>query len=292
MHRLASLVIAVTLSLCFTTELKARETIGLVLSTLNNPFFLSMRDGAENKADQLGCRLLVLNSQNDPVKEQAHIAQLAQQGVNAILLNPTDSEATSHSVTLANAANIPVITLDRSLPTGKIRTHIASDNVAGGKMAGDFIAQQLGQRAKVVQLKGLSGTSATQNRNKGFQLAIMRNRFELLASQSADFKRIQGRQIMASLLQAHPDVEAVFAHNDEMALGALQAIEASGKQVTLVGFDGTQEGVAAVKRGKMAATIAQQPALIGAIGVESAAKLVSGDAVDAYIPVPLELISN
>mgnify|MGYP000902978109 FL=1 len=193
---------------------------------------------------------------------------------------------------IANRNKIPVITLDRGALKGDVVSHIASDNVAGGKMAGDFIAQKLGGNAKVIQLEGLAGTSAARERGEGFKQAVTEHKFDVLASQPADFDRTKGLNVMENLLASKGAVQAVFAQNDEMALGALRALSAANKKVLVVGFDGTDDGIKAVKSGKMAATIAQQPALIGELGVVTADKLVKGEKVEAKIPVDLKVISE
>ena len=159
-------------------------------------------------------------------------------------------------------------------------------------MAGDFIAQKLGGNAKVIQLEGLAGTSAARERGEGFKQAVTEHKFDVLASQPADFDRTKGLNVMENLLASKGAVQAVFAQNDEMALGALRALSAANKKVLVVGFDGTDDGIKAVKSGKMAATIAQQPALIGELGVVTADKLVKGEKVEAKIPVDLKVISE
>ncbi len=184
------------------------------------------------------------------------------------------------------------MTLDRGASRGDVVSHIASDNVVGGEMAGHYIMEKVGEKAKVIQLEGIAGTSAARERGEGFMTAVKGSNMELLASQPADFDRTKGLNVMENLLAANPDVQAVFAQNDEMALGALRAVQASGKDVMIVGFDGTDDGIAAVNRGKLAATIAQQPDLIGALGVETAAKVLKGEKVEEYIPVPLKVVTK
>ena len=235
---------------------------------------------------------MVLDSQNDPAKELSNVEDLTVRKVNAILINPTDSEAVGNAIRLANKANILVLTLDRGAAQGDVKAHIASDNVAGGKLAGDFIAEKLGSGAKVIQLEGIAGTSAARDRGEGFALAVTANKLQVLASQPADFDRTKGLNVMENLLAAHPTVQAVFAQNDEMALGAIRAVQAAGKEVMIVGFDGTDDGKAAVAKGKLAATVAQQPALIGAIGVETADKVLKGQPVEKSIPVPLQIVNK
>lgn len=276
-----------------TTAAQAAEKLALVVSTLNNPFFVSLKDGAQAEAKKMGFDLIVLDSQNDPAKELSNVEDVLNKGVKALLINPTDSDAVKAAVRTANRAHVPVITLDRSANGGKVATHIASDNVAGGKMAGDEIIKVLGGKGKVAELQGVPGTSAARDRGKGFHEAIKADKaIDLVASQPADFDRTKGLNVMENILQAHPGIQAVFAQNDEMALGALKAIEGSGKKIAIVGFDGTDDGIAAVKAGKMVATVAQQPDQIGALGVQAAAKVLKGEKVPAFTSVPLKLITK
>ncbi|SHO57362.1 ribose ABC transporter substrate-binding protein RbsB [Vibrio quintilis] len=292
MKKIATFIATALLSSMVSLSAQAQETIAIVLSTLNNPFFVTMKDGAEAKAKDLGYHLIVLDSQNDPSKELSNVEDLMVRGVKAILINPTDSDAVSNAIRMANRSKVPVITLDRGASRGNVVSHIASDNVAGGEMAGNFIADKLGDGAKVIQLEGIAGTSAARERGAGFMKTVKSRHFKLLASQPADFDRTKGLNVMENLLAAHPDLQAVFAQNDEMALGAIRAVQASGKKVMIVGFDGTDDGIKAVKRGQLAATIAQQPDMIGALGIETADKMLKGEKVPANIPVPLKVISQ
>ena len=269
-----------------------QKTIALVVSTLNNPFFVTLKEGAEAEAKKLGYSLTVLDSQNDSAREMTNVEDLTVKGVSAILLNPADSDAAGNAVRAANRADIPVITLDRGANGGEVKSHVASDNVAGGKMAGEFIVEKLGNKGSVLQLEGVPGTSAARDRGEGFMQAIADSKLTLAASQPADFDRTKGLNVTENLLQAHPDVKAIFAQNDEMALGAVKAVKAAGKDILVVGFDGTDEGVAAVKNGELAATVAQQAGKIGAIGVEIADKVLKGEKVEAYTPVTLKLITK
>lgn len=293
MKKLAILVSAVVLSSSVSVSAMAKDTMALVVSTLNNPFFVTLKDGAEHKAKALGYDLLVLDSQNDPAKELANVEDLTVRGVKVLLINPTDSDAVGNAIAIANKAKLPVLTLDRGANKGTVVSHIASDNIAGGKMAGDFIAAKLGEKAKIIQLEGIAGTSAARDRGAGFKQAADAHGFQILASQPADFDRTKGLNVMENLLSGHGDVQAVFAQNDEMALGAVRALQAAGKdKVLVVGFDGTDDGVKAIHKGKMAATVAQQPDQIGAIGVETADKVLKGQTVPASIPVPLKVVSK
>ncbi|BCS89802.1 D-ribose ABC transporter substrate-binding protein [Pseudodesulfovibrio sediminis] len=290
MKKLLTLAIALVLTMALGVSAQAKDTIALVVSTLNNPFFVTLKDGAVKQAGDMGYEIIVLDSQNDPAKELANVEDLIVRGVKAVLINPTDSDAVSNAIRLINKADIPVLTLDRGASRGTVASHIASDNVAGGEMAGNYMAEKLGKGAMVIQLEGLAGTSAARDRGAGFAKAVEANGFKVLASQPADFDRTKGLNVMENMLASHGDVQGVFAQNDEMALGAIRALKAAGKSVVVVGFDGTDDGVAAVKRGDMAGTIAQQPALIGSLGVQTADKVLKGEKVEAYIPVPLMVV--
>ena len=273
-------------------EAAGAAKIGLVVSTLNNPFFVSLKEGAEQKAKDMGMELVVLDSQNDPAQELANVEDLLTQGVSLILINPTDSDAVGNAIIAANNKNVPVVTLDRGANQGEVVSHIASDNVAGGVMAGEHIVSLLGGKGKVVELEGIAGTSAARDRGQGFNDAIAGTEIEVVAKQVADFDRTKGLSVMENILQAQPEIDAVFAHNDEMALGAQKAIEASGREIIIVGFDATDDAVAAVKEGKMSATVAQQPSLIGELGVETAKKILDGESVEDFVPVDLQLVTE
>lgn len=268
--------------------------IGLSISTLNNPFFVSLKEGAEKEAKAKGADIITVDAQNDSAKQVSDIEDLIQKGVDVLLINPTDSDAVTAAVESANSANIPVITVDRSANGGKVVSHIASDNVAGGKMAGEFILQKLGNKGKVVELEGIPGSSAARERGEGFHKAIDGvSDIKVVAKQAADFDRAKGLTVMENILQGNKDIQAVFAHNDEMALGALQAIEAAGlKNVVVVGFDATDDAVKAIKDGKMAATVAQKPTEIGKKGIETAIKVTKKESVEKFIPVSLDLVKQ
>lgn len=269
-------------------EASGDYTIGFSISTLNNPFFVTLSEGAEAKASELGATLSVVDAQDDASKQASDVEDLIQQGVDMILINPVDSEAVASAVASANNADIPVITVDRSAESGEVVSHIASDNVAGGEMAAEHLLSLVGDGAKVAELEGVPGSSAARERGEGFN-NIAADSLDVVAKQTANFNRAEGLSVMENILQANPDVTGVFAHNDEMALGALEAIEASGKDVTVVGFDATDDAVAAVEEGRLAGTIAQKPEMIGEMALETAIQHLDGEEVEASIPVELEL---
>lgn len=271
------------------TESDGEYNIGFSISTLNNPFFVTLSEGAETKAEELGAEISVVDAQNDAAKQASDVEDLIQQDVDLIMINPVDSEAVATAVESANNAGIPVISVDRSVEGGEVVSHIASDNVAGGELAGEYLLSLVEEGAQVAELQGVPGASATRERGEGFN-NVAQESLDVVAQQTANFDRAEGLTVMENILQSNPDIEGVFAHNDEMALGALEAIEASGKDIQVVGFDATEDAVQAVEEGRLAGTVAQKPELIGETGVETAFQFLEGEDVEASIPVELELI--
>jgi len=271
----------------------AAPKIGLAVSTLNNPFFVDLRDGALEEAKKAGLSITVADAQNDPNRQLSQVENFIEQGVSIILVNPCDSTAIVPAIKAANRAKIPVITVDRGADGGEVVCHIASDNVQGGQMAGEFLAKLIGNKGKVVELEGIPGTSAARDRGKGFNEVMKKYpNIKIVARQEAGFDRAKGMTVMENILQAQPEIDGIFCHNDEMALGALRAIEAAGRlsAIKIVGFDATDDAVKSVKDGKMVATVAQKPRVMGSMAVETAKQVLDGVKVGAFIPVPLELV--
>ena len=266
--------------------------IGLSVSTLNNPFFVTLQDGAQSAADEAGAELIVSDAQNDTAQQQDDIQNFVTQQVNVILVNPVDSDAVVPAIEAANQANIPVIALDRGASGGELATTIASDNVQGGNLAGEELIRLVGS-GSVAQLEGTPGADPARDRGEGFQDAIAaQSAVEVIASQSANFDRAEGLNVAENILQANPDIAGIFAQNDEMALGAVQALgDSAGDDVKVVGFDAIEDALSAIQDGTMNATVAQQPAEIGSLGVENAISVVNGEAVEENIPVEVQLVT-
>jgi ribose transport system substrate-binding protein len=270
------------------------KTVGIALSTLNNPFFVSLRDGAQSKAQTVGLQVQVADGQDTLATQLGQVEDFITKKVGVIIVNPVDSDGIVPAVQKANAANIPVIAVDRSSNGGTVASFIASDNVTGGKMAADFLSQQV-PSGNVAVLQGIAGTSAARDRGKGFTDEIQtKSGIKVVASQTADFDRAKALNVMQNILQAHPDIKGVFAENDEMALGAVQAIDAAGMggKVVVVGFDGIADAISAIEQGKMAGTIAQQPKVMGETAAQTASDILSGKQAPANIPVPVKLVTK
>ena len=266
--------------------------IGLSVSTLNNPFFVTLRDGAQSAADEAGAELIVSDAQNDTAQQQDDIQNFVTQQVNVILVNPVDSDAVVPAIEAANQANIPVIALDRGASGGELATTIASDNVQGGDLAGEELIRLVGS-GSVAQLEGTPGADPARDRGQGFQDAIdAQSSVEVVASQSANFDRAEGLNVAENILQANPNIAGIFAQNDEMALGAVQALgDSAGDEVKVVGFDAIEDALSAIQDGTINATVAQQPAEIGSLGVENAISVINGESVEENIPVEVQLVT-
>lgn len=277
------------------TEAEETAVIGLALSTLDNPFFVSIQEGAEDSAERLGVELIVEGANNDAATQESQVQAMIDQGVSVILLNPVDSEAIVPVVEAANAAGIPVLTVDRSVAGGEVVSHIASDNVAGGQMAGNYLAETIDESGEVVELEGIPGTSAAQDRGAGFNEAVSAyDGVNMVAQEVANFSREEGKTVFAQLLAEYETINAVFAHNDEMILGAIEAAQEAGRadDIIFVGFDAVDEAILALEDGDLAATIAQQPVEMGRLSVETAVSLLNGETPDEFIPVELALITR
>ena len=264
--------------------------IGLSVSTQNNPFFVTLVEGAEAAAEEAGVSLTVVDAGDDVTKQVSDVEDLLSKNIAVLIINPVDSDAVSGVVEDAMAAGVKVIAVDRVVNGVEVDCTIASDNVMGAEMATNYIVETLGEGIKVAELQGVPGASAAIDRGTGFH-NIADASLEVVASQTANFDRTEGMTVMENMLQANPDIQAVFAANDEMALGAVEAISGAGKDILVVGFDATDDAVAAINEGRMAATIAQQPDLIGKTAVENAVKLIAGEAVEVNVPVEVTLVT-
>ena len=268
----------------------ASGTVGLSISTQNNPFFVTLVEGAEKAAADLGIALSVVDAGDDVTKQVSDIEDLVSKGISVLIVNPVDSDAVTGAVESAKAKGVRVISVDRAVNGVDIDCQIASDNVLGAELATQYIVDTLGEGAKVAELEGVPGASAAIDRSKGFH-NIADAKLEVVAKQTANFDRTQGMSVMENMLQANGDIQGVFAANDEMALGAVEAISGAGKDIVVVGFDATDDAIEAIKAGRMDATIAQQPALIGKTAIENAAKLISGQTIPTSIPVEVTLVN-
>ena len=269
-------------------------SVTLALSTQTNPFFVELRDGAQAKAEELGIDLDIQDASDDAATQADQLRNAETSGADVVIVNPTDSDAVGSAVQSLNNADIPVIAVDRSSNSGKVASFVASDNVAGGKQAADALAKSIGEEGEILILQGIAGSSASRDRGQGFEEGIAAYpNIKVAAKQTANFDRTEGLNVTTNLLQANPNIKAIFAENDEMALGAIEALGArAGEEVKVFGFDGTADGLAAVEDGKLEGTIAQQPDELGARAVEQAAAILDGGSAEEEVPVEVVTVTN
>ncbi len=272
-----------------------KVVIGLSMNTLNNPFFVDVKKGAEKAAKDNNVDLIVSDAQNQSSKQLTDIENLIQKKPDVIIVDPCDSEAVVSAIEAANEKKIPVITIDRATKGGAVASHIGFDAIHSGNIAGDYLAKTLTEKGKVVEIMGIMGTNVAQDRSKGFNEAIAKHpNMKIVAKQSANFDRAEAMKVMENILQANPEIDAVYAANDEMALGALEAIEASGRldKITLIGCDAIDPAIAAIKSGKQEATIAEPPFFLGKSAVTTALKVVKGETVDKKVILESTLVTK
>lgn len=294
MKKLMFAVLACTVLITIGCSKKAeakKQMIGLSVSTQNNPFFVTLVQGAKDEAAAQGYELSVVDAGDDAVKQASDIEDLVSKKVQVLIVNPVDSSAVAPSVAAAKKAGISVIAVDRTVIGETVTCQIASDNIAGAKMAGEYLLQLVSEQAVIAELQGIPGASATIDRGKGFHQAVD-GKANVVASLTANFNRVEGLSVSENILQGNAGLQGLFAHNDEMALGAVEAAAAAGKNIVIVGFDATDDAIAAVKEGRMAATVAQQPDEMGKIAVQTAVKIIKGESVPPSIPVAVTLIKE
>lgn len=270
-------------------------TIGLLLSSLYDPVYVALQNGAIESASRLHVDLLVREASDDADEQLQQIAELLTLGVDAVVLNPVDSAAIRAGVQQVQAAALPIVTVERRVQGATVSAHVASDNIAGGEMAAAYLAEVLRGSGNVVELAGIPGTSAAQDRGAGFD-RVMRTypEISIVSREVANFDRREARRVFASILAQHPDLDGVFAHNDEMILGAIEAAQEAGRaeEIVFVGFDATKDAIAAMESGLLRATIAQQPMEMGRLAVELAYDGVQGSAIPESVAVDLALVTQ
>jgi ABC-type sugar transport system substrate-binding protein len=274
-----------------------RQKIAVVISTLNNPWFVVLGETAKARAIELGYEATIFDSQNDTAKEAAHFENLIAGGYKAVLFNPTDANGSIANVLKAKTAGIPVFCIDREInSTNAATAQMLSDNYSGCVKLGQHFVKTVGKEGEYAEIIGLVGDNNTWNRSKGFHSVV--DRFpglKMVAQQSGEFDRAKGMEVMESILQAHPNIKAVFCGNDAMAMGAYQAVVAAGKDkaVKVFGFDGADDVVKSIAEGKIVATGMQFPKRMAQQSAEYADAYLKGKRdFQQKIPVPVELVTK
>lgn len=306
-HRTALLVLLAIVSLSCnraTPEDEGRKTVALVLKTLNHPFFVDMRRGAQDAADRLGVSLQVQAAEReiDVDKQMQIVENMLQTGIDVLAITPSGSREIVSALAKATAADVPIVIVDTRLDPKAAadagvqpRTFIGSDNYEGGKLAGEYVVKLTSGKAKIGILEGIPGHETGDSRLRGFRDAVAQAaNITVVASQPANWERDQGFNVFQNMLQAHADIDTVFAASDLMALGAIEAIAAAGKsgRIHVIGFDALDDAKAAIAAGTMSASVAQFPYEMGKAAIESAVKVMNGEQVPSDIMVKLEMVTK
>ena len=272
----------------------ANKSITFALSTQANSFMVKMREGAQKKADELGLTINFQDASDDSATQANQLANAAATGAGAVIVNPTDSDAMAPAVKQLVDEKIPVVAVDRAVNNANVASYIASDNETGGKQAAKVLSDAINGEGEILVLQGKTGSSASRERGQGFDEGLKDSpNIKVVAKQTAEFERVKGLDVTTNLLQAHPNIKAIFAENDEMALGAIEALgDKAGKDVIVVGFDGVEDALKAIKEGTMYASIAQQPADMAAQAVVEASKLLKGEAATKEMQVDVVTVTK
>jgi ribose transport system substrate-binding protein len=278
-----------------TTGTGKKIRIAYTVPTLDSAFFTTLGQGAQKAADDYGVELTFVGANLDVATQVKQVEDFIQKGVDVLIIQGADSAGIVAAVNAAEAADVPVVTTGDKPDGGKITTHIGFDNVESGVIGGDFIAEQLNGKGNVVELIGRLGTPSGREKSQGLEQSIAKHPdMKIVSSQPANFQRDTAVTVMENIIQAQPQIDAVYAANDDMALGALQALKAAGrdKGVIIVGNDGIDDAIAAVKSGEMAGTIATPPYRQGYMGVEVAYRIATGQPVPAMLNETNQLITK
>ena len=295
MKKILSILIAVVMlaSMASIAVAEAPVKVGCLLSDLSNQFFTTLEAGIKAKCEELGAEFYGYDSANDAANDMTNMEDALTNEVDIILYNPVDSDAGEAVVALANEKGVPVITVDRGVNGGEVVCHIASDNVYGAEVAAKYIVELLGEEGgAVAEIQGMSGASAATDRHTGFDnvMSAVAN-ITVVSSQVGDWDRTKGMTIMENVLTSNPEVKAVFCANDVMAMGAVEACQAAGRDdIIIVGFDADTDAIEAIAEGTMAGTIQQLPEVMGQTAVEVALAYLAGEAVEASIGVEVALV--
>jgi ribose transport system substrate-binding protein len=255
--------------------------IAVVISTLNNPWFVVLGESAAERARELGYEAIIFDSQNNSAKEAEHFDNIIAMGYDAILFNPTDADGSVLNVKRAKDAGIPTFCMDREINSRDAAvTQLLSDNFTGCVKLGQYFVRQMNKEGNYVEILGLVGDNNTWNRSNGFHSVV--DEFpglKMVAQQSADFDRNKAMDVMETIMQAHPDIDGVFCGNDAMAMGAYQAVLAAGKasEIKVFGFDGARDAVLGIAEGKIQATVMQFPVLMSRSSADLADQYIRGE---------------
>jgi ribose transport system substrate-binding protein len=285
--------LAVSAAACVPRTDRPTETVTLAIPETDNPFFRELRAGARQAAELSGVRLDVVVAANSAKRQARQLHAAAGEDSEAVVVNPVDPDGAGSAVRPALRQDIPVVAVDRELEGADVESTVESDNVDGGLQAAQALADAIDAHGQVIHLQGDPQTSTSQERGAGFEQGLEQfSGIDLATKQPAYFDRATAREVTRNLLRYYPHANAIFAENDEMALGAIDVLgKRAGTEVKVVGYDGTTEALRAIEAGRMEATVAQRPEQLGRVAVEQAVSAIDGAQVTPRVPVGVELVT-
>lgn len=272
-----------------------RPVVGVSLLNLANEFIVKIEAALEDEAEKQGVRLIINDAQRDASRQIQQVENFVAQGVGAIVLNPCEVEASSPAVERAQAAGIPIVNVN-SETAATPDAFVGSRDEESARLAMAFIAEKLGGEGGILMMHGYMGQAAQIKRDAGAREVLAQHPdLKLLAAQTAEWDRAKAVTLMENWLQSHGDqIDAVFAQNDEMAMGALLAIERAGKkdEILVVGVDAIDDALQAVKDGRLDATVFQDGEGQARAALQAAIALTKGEAVEKETFIPFQLVTG
>jgi len=282
--------------------------VGLIYKATTNPFFQAMETGARKKAKELGAGIEVqgIESESDADKQADLVRMMVNRQVQAIIIAPASSVGIVTPLLRSQEAKIPIINIDNRINKAeaekqglKVATFIGPNNFEGARKVGAYACELIkkklgeGRKGRVIILRGIDGVENAEARRRGFEAAVREAGLEVAASQSAEWDTAKAQTAASAMLSANKDLDGILCANDKMALGAIAAVRARGEigKIVIVGYDNIDLARDAMKRGEMQATVEQNPAMMGALGVECALKVLKGETLEEETPVPTQLIT-
>ena len=276
-------------------EPKDAVTVGYAAAGLIDAVQIAWSEGLNEVVGANGGTVITVDSQNKIAKQIADIEDLLAQGIDYLVINPVDEAGIVPAIEAANAAGVPVITIDRAAGGGEVTAHITFDNYKAGFDAGEYIAKMNDNKGEVAQLEGMAGTSVARERGQGFRDAIAQYpEMTVVFEKPADWDTAKALAATEDLLASNPDVVGIWAHADAMIMGAVEALKAAGKndQVYTVGMGMYAGGPEAIKAGDLDASWELYPAGLGKIAGDIVAKLAKCEAVEKIVNTPMDFVTS
>lgn len=273
--------------------------IGFSQCTIQSPFYVSLMNAASAKAKEMGARLIYADAQENISKQNADVMDLITRGIDILLLNPVNAGGVAPAINAAKEAGIPIVTVDRPISGSAAKVFVGRKNYDMGKLAGQVAVELLGgpgkAKGKIIEIQGAAGDQVMMDRRDGFHSVVEKEKgVKIIQSPYCDYVRSKAISAFQDLIQTHPDVDLVYAHNDDMALGAVQVLKQNDRlnDVFVVGIDGLMEAIKAIKNGEMNATVLNDPQYLGELAVEVALGILDGKDYPEFVDAGTGLVTT